>query len=163
MPNVKLLFNHKLLGADFKKNKAWFERRDEGVRQDHAQNPTQGEEAPHASTEIEVSFDFMIGADGAHSAVRYHLMKYTRMSYQQEYIETLWCEFHMDPSATNDYQISPNHLHIWPGGEFMFIAIHLNTVLACQNLCRAGQGSFILGGLLQQELPWYSRQAHLRG
>jgi kynurenine 3-monooxygenase len=123
MPNVKLLFNHKLLGADFKKNKAWFERRDEGVRQDHAQNPTQGKDAPHASTEIEVSFDFMIGADGAHSAVRYHLMKYTRMSYQQEYIETLWCEFHMDPSATNDYQISPNHLHIWPGGEFMFIAI----------------------------------------
>jgi kynurenine 3-monooxygenase len=93
------------------------------VRQDHAQNPTQGKEAPHASTEIEVSFDFMIGADGAHSAVRYHLMKFTRMSYQQEYIETLWCEFHMDPSATNDYQISPNHLHIWPGGEFMFIAI----------------------------------------
>ncbi|THY29040.1 kynurenine 3-monooxygenase [Aureobasidium pullulans] len=123
MPNVKLLFNHKLVGADFKKNKAWFERRDEGVRQDHAQNPTQGKEAPHASSEIEVAFDFMVGADGAHSAARYHLMKFTRMSYQQEYIDTLWCEFHMDPSATKDFQISPNHLHIWPGGEFMFIAI----------------------------------------
>jgi kynurenine 3-monooxygenase len=123
LPNVKLIFNHKLLGADFNKNKAWFERRDEGVQQDHAQNPTQPKRDSYASTEIEISFDFMIGADGAHSAVRHQLMKFTRMSYMQEYIETLWCEFHMDPTATNDFQISPNHLHIWPGGEFMFIAI----------------------------------------
>lgn len=66
----------------------------------------------------------MMGCDGAHSAVRYHLMKYTRMSYSQEYIDTLWCEFHIAPSkATGDFQISPNHLHIWPGKEYMFIAI----------------------------------------
>ena len=46
-----------------------------------------------------------------------------RISYAQEYIETLWCEFHISPSSTNDFQISPNHLHIWPGGDYMFIAI----------------------------------------
>lgn len=71
-----------------------------------------------------MNFDFMLGCDGAHSAVRYHLMKFTRMDYMQEYIDTLWCEFHITPSKdTNDFQISPNHLHIWPGKEFMFIAI----------------------------------------
>ena len=45
------------------------------------------------------------------------------MDYKQEYIDTLWCEFHIMPSAENDFRISPNHLHIWPGQEFMFIAI----------------------------------------
>lgn len=122
LPNVKLFFNHKLAGADFKKNKAWFEKKS-SARTDHAQNPTQGEEDDSSASEIEVTFDFMIGADGAHSAVRYHLMKYTRMNYLQEYIDTLWCEFHISPSASNDFKISPNHLHIWPGKEYMFIAI----------------------------------------
>jgi kynurenine 3-monooxygenase len=118
-PNVKLFFNHKLTGADFNTSKAWIEDRS-------AQLLPNGR-----AREIEVSFDLMIGADGAHSAVRYHLMKFARVNYQQEYIDTLWCEFRIeprtvaegnkDPSAT--FRISPNHLHIWPGREFMFIAI----------------------------------------
>jgi len=48
------------------------------------------------------------------------------MDYQQEYINTLWCEFRIAPRKTVDgvdFKISPNHLHIWPAGEFMFIAI----------------------------------------
>lgn len=124
MPNVTFKFNHKLVGADFRKNVAWFEQK-ESPNTDHAANPTQ-KKPPKKDEEIEVKFDFMIGADGTHSAVRYHLMKFTRMSYQQEYIDTLWCEFHISPQKTangDDFAISPNHLHIWPGGEFMFIAI----------------------------------------
>ncbi|KAL9589861.1 MAG: hypothetical protein Q9203_001316 [Teloschistes exilis] len=126
MPNVALHFNHKLTGADFKNNTAWFEQR-LIPKKDHAQNPTD-----HGSTqsdhdrprEISVDFDFLIGTDGAHSAARYHMMKYARLSYQQEYIDTLWCEFHISPSASDSsYMISPNHLHIWPGGSLMFIAI----------------------------------------
>lgn len=76
-----------------------------------------------------MAFDLMIGADGAHSAVRYHLMKFTQMNYQQEYIDTLWCEFNIKPVETDSkdpsakFRISPNHLHIWPGKDFMFIAI----------------------------------------
>lgn len=50
-------------------------------------------------------------------------MKYSRVDYQQEYIDTLWCEFRIPPSDTGDFRISPNHLHIWPGKEFMFIAL----------------------------------------
>lgn len=118
MPNVKLFFNHKLTGADFQLRRAWFEASD---------TITTPNGRP---TEIEVTFDLMIGADGAHSAVRYHLMKFTRMDYQQEYIDTLWCEFRIDPrdvgsgdGLQSKFRISPNHLHIWPGKEFMFIAI----------------------------------------
>lgn len=118
MPNVKLFFNHKLTGADYRTCQAWFEVTD---------GKSSEESRPR---EIGISFDLMIGADGAHSAVRYHLMKFTRMNYQQEYIDTLWCEFQLKPKQTDNtadpmakFRISPNHLHIWPGKDFMFIAI----------------------------------------
>lgn len=118
MPNVRLLFNHKLTGADFRSRRAWFEVRDQ-ISPDNAR-----------PKEIEVDFDLMIGADGAHSAVRYHMMKFSRMDYQQEYIDTLWCEFHINPRdvaqgecPNSKFRISPHHLHIWPGKDFMFIAI----------------------------------------
>ena len=128
LPNAKLHFKHKLTGADFNRNVAWFEQRNEHAHTDHAQNPTLKEpKADKSAREISVSFDLLIGADGAHSAARYHLMKYARMSYQQEYIDTLWCEFHIPPKQLGDssttFAIPPNHLHIWPGGSFMFIAI----------------------------------------
>ncbi|EFW98976.1 FAD dependent oxidoreductase [Grosmannia clavigera kw1407] len=117
-PNVKFFFNHKLTGADFRARKAWFEVQDAGVK------------ATGRAREIEIDFDLLIGADGAHSSVRYHLMKYARVDYKQEYIDALWCEFHMEPrkeSSPEDpmsrFAISPNHLHIWPGKKFMFIAI----------------------------------------
>lgn len=114
-PNVKLFFNHKLTGADFRANKAWFERQVPGE--------AGGRNASDRAPEIEVSFDFLIGADGAHSATRYHMMKYARVNFQQEYIDTLWCEFNIAPTDAGDFRISPNHLHIWPGTQFMFIAL----------------------------------------
>ncbi|KAH7321415.1 hypothetical protein B0I35DRAFT_214186 [Stachybotrys elegans] len=118
-PNVKLFFNHKLTGADFHARKAWIEVRDKTS-------------PPNSRPkEIEISFDLMIGADGAHSAVRYHLMKFARVNYAQEYVDTLWCEFRIEPRPRSErslgpsakFRISPNHLHIWPGKDFMFIAI----------------------------------------
>ena len=115
MPNVKIFFNHKLTGADFKRNLAWFEKQDS----DCSSLGGPEDRAP----EVEISFDFMIGADGAHSSVRYHLMKFARVSYQQEYVDTLWCEFHISPTTQGNFRLSPNHLHIWPGKDFMFIAI----------------------------------------
>lgn len=126
MLNVTFHFNHKLVGADFNTKIAWFEERGHAKKTDHAQNPTQTWTSKHEedqATETEVSFDLLIGADGAHSAVRFHMMKYARVNYQQEYIDTLWCEFHIDPQPNSSFAIDPNHLHIWPGGSFMFIAI----------------------------------------
>ncbi|KAJ5156388.1 hypothetical protein N7492_009191 [Penicillium capsulatum] len=117
-PNVKLFFNHKLTGADFRTNKAWFERRIPGETPKADSLGVAGR-----SPEIEVSFDYLIGADGAHSASRFHMMKFARVDYQQEYIDTLWCEFRIPPTENGDFRISPNHLHIWPGREFMFIAL----------------------------------------
>ena len=109
MPNVKFFFNRKLVSVDFRKKLAWFENR---TKND-----------PAKSDDIEVHFDLLIGADGAHSAVRYHLMKFVPMSYQQEYIDKLWCQFHVPPTADGDFRLPPNYLHIWPQDESMFIAL----------------------------------------
>ena len=122
LPNVKLLFYHKLTGADFQARKAWFE-----VRSSEA-------ELNERPKEVEVGFEVILGCDGAHSAVRFHIMKFVRMNYEQSYIDTLWCEFTIPPSTSNDtvsntpsakdgFATSPNHLHIWPGSDKMFIAI----------------------------------------
>jgi kynurenine 3-monooxygenase len=121
MPNVKFFFNHKLTGADFNKRKAWFE-------------VSGGKSLKYSveirDQEVEIDFDLLIGADGAHSAARYHMMKFARLDYQQVYIDTLWCEFnisakelHVGDDEASRFRISPNHLHIWPGKDFMFIAI----------------------------------------
>lgn len=109
MPKVKLMFNHKLVGADFRKKIAWFEHR-----------PNSAEEQ---GDEFEINFDLMIGADGAHSAVRYHLMKFVPMYFHQEYIDKLWCQFHVPPSPDGEFRIPPGYLHIWPQDESMFIAL----------------------------------------
>lgn len=122
--NVKLFFEHKLTGADFDRGRAWIEN------QSITHADYSGKQRPE---EIEINFDLMIGADGAHSAVRFHMMKFARVSYQQEYIDTLWCEFHIKPRHNEtmglpEFAISPNHLHIWPTPQsakepMMFIAI----------------------------------------
>lgn len=127
MPNVTLHFNHKLTGADFNKNIAWFEQLGNPKKTDLDQHLIQRDsdaQSQERATEISVLFDLLLGTDGAHSAARYHMMKYARMTYQQEYIDTLWCEFHIDPKKPDkSFAVDPNHLHIWPGGSSMFIAI----------------------------------------
>jgi kynurenine 3-monooxygenase len=128
MSNVKFFFNHKLVGADFRKNVGWFEQR----------SSDRSDKSP--PKELEVFFDLLIGADGAHSAARYHLMKFARIDFQQVYIDTLWCEFTILPGENgskhipeSEYRISAHHLHIWPGKEFMFIAIP--SLVSCLSSC----------------------------
>lgn len=135
MPNVKLYFNHKLTGANFDSRTAWFEQQNSFLKADNFKNSIQNAsktDQPRLS-EISVDFDLLVGADGAHSAARYHLMKYARVNYQQEYIDTLWCEFRIDPKQPDSsFATSPNHLHIWPGRSSMFIAIaSLNNSFSC--------------------------------
>ncbi|OAL24136.1 hypothetical protein AYO20_10748 [Fonsecaea nubica] len=121
LPNVKLFFQHKLTGADFRKKKAWFEVTDK-----------KGTTLSTRAQEIEVSFDICIGADGAHSATRHHMMKFARMEYHQIYIDCLWCEFTMPPTKEGGFAMPPTYLHIWPAGRFMFIALpNLDHTFVC--------------------------------
>ncbi|GAB7366503.1 hypothetical protein MBLNU230_g8495t1 [Neophaeotheca triangularis] len=146
LPNVKLHFHHRLASIDFDKRKAWFEQKKSQTPQtaDGAQS-LNTQKPKDRQTEIEVDFDLILGCDGAHSAVRFHMMKFVRMNYEQSYIDTLWCEFTIPPlptrseaeknltspprtttpSAHSGFATSPNHLHIWPSSisDAMFIAI----------------------------------------
>lgn len=121
LPNVKLFFNHKLLSIDFKSNEAKLEFTSASIADNNQGNK---------SKEVVVKYDLLIGADGAHSAVRQQMMKNMCMDYSQSYIDTLWCEFTIkareistNQSTQSKFRISPEHLHIWPGKEYMFIAI----------------------------------------
>ncbi|KAK5123353.1 hypothetical protein LTR85_002784 [Meristemomyces frigidus] len=131
LPNVKLHFNHKLVGADLRKRKAWFERKASPPQTADGAQAHQ-DQTDERSQEVEVDFDLMLGCDGAHSNVRYHLMKFVRMNYEQTYIDTLWCEFTIPPgssassktpTAKDGFATSADHLHIWPADDGMFIAI----------------------------------------
>lgn len=106
---------------------AWFEQQPSPSETGGIKHPSQTEHPRSTQgrpAEVAVEFDLLIGADGAHSATRYHMMKYARVTYQQEYIDTLWCEFCIQPRTSKSlFAMSPNHLHIWPGSSFMFIAI----------------------------------------
>ncbi|KXT08036.1 hypothetical protein AC579_2747 [Pseudocercospora musae] len=132
LSNVRLRFNHKLTGVDFKRRLAWLEQKGPSRRASALEDGTRASSRPGRPDEIEIEFDLLIGCDGAHSAVRFHMMKFVRLDYQQTYIDTLWCEFQIPPaddtssktpSAKDGFRTSPNHLHIWPGKDKMFIAI----------------------------------------
>lgn len=128
LPNVRLYFRHKLTGANFDSKVAWFEKQESSPSEvDGIRNSSQNQHSSNTQgrpDEVAVKFDVLIGADGAHSATRYHMMKYARVTYQQEYIDTLWCEFRIKPRTSESlFAMSPNYLHIWPGTSFMFIAI----------------------------------------
>ncbi|KAI5953124.1 BNA4 [Candida jiufengensis] len=69
------------------------------------------------------NFDYVIGADGAHSQFRTQMQRHMRMNFTQEYIDMQYIELYIPPSPTTKFSIDPNHLHIWPRHDFMLIAL----------------------------------------
>ncbi|KAF5212776.1 kynurenine 3-monooxygenase, mitochondrial precursor [Clavispora lusitaniae] len=74
-------------------------------------------------------FDFIVGADGAHSQFRYQLQKTMRVDFSQKYIDMQYMELSIppvkgkDPKSEERFAIDPNHLHIWPRKDYMLIAL----------------------------------------
>ena len=123
-PNVQIFYNHQLVSADFDTKKAVFKKtfpRGSSEKQPPAKLVDIVEEDIPVEP-VEVSFDLCIGADGAHSATRHQLTKHTRVDLHQTWIDTFWCEFIAPATSSGAYKMSPNHLHIWPHPEFMFVA-----------------------------------------
>lgn len=46
-----------------------------------------------------------------------------RFNFSQSYAAHSYLELSIPPGPNNTYSISPSHLHIWPRGEFMLIAL----------------------------------------
>ncbi|KAI0780809.1 FAD/NAD-P-binding domain-containing protein [Trametes elegans] len=110
VPGIRVFFEHKVLSIDF-------DRKRLSVR-DVA-----------AAKDVDVPFDFCIGADGSYSIVRRQLMRVVRMDYQQWYIPHEYIELKMpagppqEPGGDPTFLLDPNHLHIWPRHTFMLIAL----------------------------------------
>ena len=72
----------------------------------------------------EVKSERIFGTDGAFSAARLQLQLSTdRFEYSQQYLEHGYKELVIPASATGDFAMDPNALHIWPRGQFMLIAL----------------------------------------
>lgn len=72
---------------------------------------------------VDRSFDYIIGADGAFSAVRGAMQIIERFDYSQDYIDHGYKELHIPPGAGGTFQLEKNALHIWPRESFMMIAL----------------------------------------
>ena len=102
--NVKILFNKKCTGVDFKKPEVFFY--DEASR-----------------TEFSVNSDAVIATDGATSAVRMDMMKIPRFNFSQEYENYGYKELLIPADNNGGFRMEKNALHIWPRGTFMLIAL----------------------------------------
>lgn len=70
-----------------------------------------------------VSADFIVGCDGAFSAVRREMLKRPGFNFSQTYIEHGYLELCIPPGKDGEYKMPHNFLHIWPRGKFMMIAL----------------------------------------
>lgn len=101
--NVHQYFNMKCMNVDLNKGVCWFKDETSGER-------------------IEVKSDYILGSDGAFSAVRQKMMKTSMFNYSQHYTNAGYKELCIEP-VNGEFAIDPNALHIWPRGKFMMIAL----------------------------------------
>lgn len=69
------------------------------------------------------SYELLIGADGAGSAVRQALIPFVQGTESSEPLDHDYKELEIPATANQDYQIEKEVLHIWPRGEYMLIAL----------------------------------------
>ncbi|MGO1540632.1 MAG: FAD-dependent oxidoreductase [Luteimonas sp.] len=71
----------------------------------------------------EVSFEVVIGADGAGSAVRAQMQKETKLGERFEPLGHSYKELEIPAGDDGQFRIEPNALHIWPRDDYMCIAL----------------------------------------
>ncbi len=104
LPNVSFHFRHRCLDADLETAAATF--LNEGSGKTH-----------------QVRADYLIGADGAFSAVRGRMQFMDRFDYSQSYLAHGYKELLIPAAPDGGWLIDKNALHIWPRGQFMLIAL----------------------------------------
>jgi kynurenine 3-monooxygenase len=104
--NVNIHFNSKCLSIDIENTVAHFKSHD-------------------TKEEFSVDADVIFGADGAGSILRksYYLERKFLFSYSQEYLTHGYKELEIPADNNGKHQISKDHLHIWPRGKYMLIAL----------------------------------------
>ncbi len=109
-PNIKIRFEARCVGADL----------------DAPAIEIESNQGPER-----IRGDFVIGCDGAFSAVRGAMQVTERFDYQQSYLEHGYKELVIPPAADcgidphiyDGFAMDPAALHIWPRGHYMMIAL----------------------------------------
>ncbi|WP_291869692.1 NAD(P)/FAD-dependent oxidoreductase [Maribacter sp.] len=71
----------------------------------------------------EYKYDLIFGCDGAFSRVRHKMQRRSRFDYSQDFIDVGYKELTILPHADGSHKLDKNSFHIWPRGNFMFIAM----------------------------------------
>ncbi|KAJ7157098.1 FAD/NAD-binding domain-containing protein [Mycena filopes] len=115
--NIDLKFLHKVESVDFNKNTLRLYDSNTGQSLDE-------------------HFDLCIGADGSHSVIRRDLMQATQMEYSQHYLSHDYVEIRLphgvDATGNHTFLLDPDHLHVWPRGDFTMVAMpNKNKTFTC--------------------------------
>jgi kynurenine 3-monooxygenase len=102
-PNVHIHFQHDCRKIDLQKNEIQFLLADKSQKN--------------------VSYNWLIGGDGAFSPVRRALMNTDRFNFSQTFLDYGYKEFSIPPTNSGDFAMEINALHIWPRESFMLIAL----------------------------------------
>ncbi|KFV07221.1 Kynurenine 3-monooxygenase [Pterocles gutturalis] len=113
--NIKLYFGHKLVGCDAELGTLTIKRHGRIDPRDPL--VFRSDQQP-----LQVTYDLIVGCDGAFSTVRKEFMRQTRFNYSHEYIPHGYMELTIPPKD-GDFAMEPNYLHIWPRNTFMMIAL----------------------------------------
>ena len=103
-PNLKIFFSHKLVKCNTVTGDLIFENME-------------------TKEVIKTTTDLIVGADGAYSNVRQSLLHDKPIDYAQSYIDSYYLELRIPPNDKGEFKVPPKHLHIWPRGDFMLIAL----------------------------------------
>ncbi len=68
-------------------------------------------------------YDLIFGCDGAFSRVRHKMQRRSRFNYSQDFIDVGYKELTISPNTDGTHKLDKNSFHIWPRGNFMFIAM----------------------------------------
>ena len=99
-----------------------------------------------AGVEKQIEGDFVVGADGAFSAVRAQMQRANRFQYSQYYLPLGYKELAIPAAEDGSHQLEAGVLHIWPRGDSMMIALpNKDGSFTCTLFWPfAGEGGFAL-------------------
>lgn len=102
LPNVRIVFGHKLVDLDPATGRMGFE-------------------TPQGM--VEADADIVLGTDGAGSAVRGQLLKHGLLTESLDFLDYGYKELTIPPLPNGEFALDPGALHIWPRGKSMMIAL----------------------------------------
>ena len=100
-PGAKILFDHRLVELDSQAGSLIFET---------------------PAGKVKARADVVLGADGAGSAVREHLLAEGAVTEEVDFLDYGYKELSI-PAADGEFALDPGALHIWPRGTSMMIAL----------------------------------------